>query len=160
MVFALAIGVLLLATALDNGDGEVATTDETSTTATSADASTTSAAPDSSSTTAASTTSTHPAAEVKVLVLNGRDVQGIAGANTEVLLSQGYNALAPGNAPTTETTTVYFADPTYQDDATAIASALGITNVADLAGVDLGVDTQGANVIVVLGTDGAGNVTA
>ena len=105
---------------------------------------------------------THPPAQVKVLVLNGRSIQGIAGANNEVLLTQNFNTLSPDNTPSpVEKTVVTYTDPAYATDAATIAGLLGIpveaVSQAD-TGTQLGVDTKGANVIVLLGADGVGSV--
>lgn len=162
VVLALAIGVLLLARALDGGEGtDVAVGADTDTTLVSE-----TTVPPATETTAPPVTAppvTHPPAQVRVLVLNGRAVQGIAGANNEVLLTQNFNALSPDNTPApVPATQVTFIDPAYAPDAASVAGILGIPPEAVVqtdTGTELGVDTKGANVIVVLGTDNVGTVT-
>jgi hypothetical protein len=163
VVFALAIGVLLLARALgDDGPTQVGAGDGTATTA-AADVATTVPPTETTAPPATAPPVTHPAAQVKVLVLNGRALQGIAGSNNEVLLTQNFNTLSPDNTPApVPRTTVTYVDPAYAPDAAAIAGVLGIPpeNVVQAdTGTELGLDTKGANVVVVLGTDNVGSVS-
>jgi hypothetical protein len=163
VVLALAIGVLLLARALDD-DGSTQV-EAGSGTATTAPADTATTVPPTETTAPPDTTPavTHPPAPVKVLVLNGRAIQGIAGANNEVLLTQNFNTLSPDNTPQpVPATQVTYVDPAYAPDAASIASLLGIPPEAVVqadTGTALGIDTKGANVIVVLGTDNVGSVS-
>jgi hypothetical protein len=164
IVFALAIGILLLARAIDGDDGTQveagargsAASDQAEPSAppTSSAPSTAAPAPETSAVPAA-----HEPAEVPVLVLNGREIQGVARANNDALLRLGYNGLAPANtSAAVATTAVYFTDPTFQGDALKVAEALSIPagNVAALGSVDLGQDLKAAKVVVVLGQDGLG----
>ena len=163
IVFALAIGILLLARAIDGGDTtqiEAGSSGAVSSSATSPSAPPTSSA--ASTAPAPATTAVPPAhepAQVPVLVLNGREIQGVARANNDALLRLGYNGLAPTNTSTAvATTNVYFNDPAFQGDALKIAEALSIPPelVVPLGTVDLGQDLKTAKVIVVLGQDGLG----
>src|SRR5690606_17084041 len=164
VVLALAIGVLLLARALDDGDETaVEAGSGAATTAPADDASTTAPPTETTAPPATAPPVTHPPAQVKVLVLNGRAVQGIAGANNDVLLTQNFNTLSPDNAPSpVAATMVTYVDPAYAPDAASVAAVLGIppehVAQADTA-TELGVDTKGANVVVVLGTDNVGSVS-
>jgi hypothetical protein len=160
IVFALALGILLLAKALDGGGGTTASS-ATSTTAAPVTSAPPASTPAGSEPAAPSTTlpPAHQPADVPVLVLNGREVQGVARANNDALLRLGYNGLPPGNtAQAVAATTVYFTDPAYQADALAVAQALTIPadKVAPLGSVNLGEDLKNAKVVVVLGQDGLG----
>jgi hypothetical protein len=163
IVFALAIGILLLARAIDGDNGT--RVDAGSGSSAGSDQAEPSAPPTSSapSTAAAPQTTavppSHEPAEVPVLVLNGREIQGVARANNDALLRLGYNGLAPANtAAAVATTNVYFTDPAFQGDALKVAEALQIPpeNVVPLGTVDLGQDLKAAKVVVVLGQDGLG----
>ena len=98
IVFALAIGILLLARALDD-DGSSVEAGASSKTTTSASREPRTTPPPSRRPRPRPrrrrSRRPTPAGQVPVLVLNGRAVQGAAGANKEALLAQGYNALAP-----------------------------------------------------------------
>ncbi len=161
VVLALAVGVLLLSRAIGGSDGQVDTGSGVTTT-TVADTATTVPPATTAPPVTAAPPPTHPPAQVKVLVLNGRSIQGIAGSNNEVLLTQNFNTLSPDNTPSpVEKTVVTYTDPAYATDAATIAGLLGIpaeaASQAD-TGTQLGVDTKGANVIVLLGADGVGSV--
>jgi hypothetical protein len=163
IVFALAIGILLLARAIDGDNGtQVDTGAGTSVVAGGAEPSAppTSSAPSTAASTpdTAAVPAAHEPAEVPILVLNGREVQGVARANNDELLRLGYNGLAPANTAAVATTSVYFTDPAFQGDALKVAEALQIPpeNVATLGTVDLGQDLKAAKVVVVLGQDGLG----
>ncbi|MDO5060049.1 MAG: LytR C-terminal domain-containing protein [Actinomycetaceae bacterium] len=91
------------------------------------------------------------AAEVKkdasVVVLNGTNVNGLAGGAVAKLQAAGFSNLRPDNAQgwQTEVSTVYF-QPGNESTAKAVGSALGISNVVESA------DSVGA-VTVVLKND-------
>ena len=161
VVLALALGVLLLSRAI-GGSGAAVDTGAGVTTTTVADTATTLPTETTAPPATAAPPPTHPPAQVKVLVLNGRSIQGIAGSNNEVLLTQNFNTLSPDNTPSpVEKTVVTYTDPAYATDATTIAGLLGIPPEAVAqadTGAQLGVDTKGANVIVLLGADGVGSV--
>ncbi|MCC6435190.1 MAG: LytR C-terminal domain-containing protein [Acidimicrobiales bacterium] len=160
VLFATAIGVLLLARAVDS-DGGTATTDGSETAQPSAkpedggqDVATTVSAPTS---TPATVAVAKPPAEVSVLVANGRQVPGAAKANADALAVAAYAVLQPTDFPSTATETKVYFTADYQADALAVATALAIqpSAVAELP-TDLPLDTKSANVVVVLGTDNQG----
>jgi len=96
-------------------------------------------------------------AEVKVLVLNGAQTQGIAARGTEALKAASYLTAAPKNATTQQPSTILWAEG-YELDAVAVAEVFGpdlntIVQPLDPANPPID-DTQGANVIVVIGPDG------
>ena len=100
----------------------------------------------------------HPPAEVRVLVANGTEVGGAAGAIREVLISdQGYNGLPPVNATTEEVpefSFVYYANG-YELDARNVGLIIGADSAnilpipADLPVADL----AEANILILLGSD-------
>ena len=100
----------------------------------------------------------HPPAEVRVLVANGTDVGGAAGAIREVLISdQGYNGLPPVVATTEEvpdSSFVYFANG-YELDARNIGLIINVdsANVLPMPAVLPVADLAEANVLVLLGSD-------
>lgn len=158
VLFAAAVGVLLLAKAVDSdSDGTAAGPDVTTTTT----------AGDPAASTVPETTPTTPVptippakspADVVVLVANGRSVPGAAKANADALAVQNYNLALPTDyTGGTEATKVYYL-PDYQADAVAVAQALTIDAAAATAlpPEGLPIDIGEAMVVVVLGTDGQG----
>jgi hypothetical protein len=99
-----------------------------------------------------------PAAEVRVLVLNGAGTQGIAAMGTEAVETAGYTTAFPKNADSLRPSAILYVDG-YQFDAEAVAAvfAAGLeTLVAPLDDTNRPIDDiQGAHVIVVVGNDGA-----
>lgn len=97
-----------------------------------------------------------PPAEVKVLVLNGAQTQGIAARGTEALQAASYLTAAPKNATTQRPSAIYYVDD-YQAEAGAVAAVFagGLdTLVQPLDPADPPIDDlQDAKVIVVIGTD-------
>jgi hypothetical protein len=159
IVFALAIGILLLARALDDGGSGVQAGSAGSTAEPATSTPTTPPTPAPTTPTTAPLPPAHDPAQVPVLVLNGRELQGVARANNEELLRLGYNGLPPGNTPApVATSNVYYTDPAYQADALNVAAALQIPpdRVVPLGDTDLGVDVKAAKVVVVLGQDDLG----
>ncbi len=164
VLFAAAIGVLLLARAVDPaseqtttenaaGDGVPAKTED--------------GGQDQPGNTTLPTAQTAPVtvppknepATVLVLVTNGSGTAGKAKVNTDELSINNYNVLTQTDHPTPETATkVYFA-PANQADAIAIAQLLKI-NVSAVTAMPAagfpGLDMAGAMVLVVLGADGQG----
>lgn len=157
---AVALGVVILAKAVDSDAGpKAAASPKTTTTAEAGGKDPATPATDAPTTTAPTPTipPAHPAGEVPVLVANGRGVQGAAAANRDALLAKGYNTLAPSDHPPTQATTVYFADVNWQADAVAIAQAINVTNTpVPFPANPLPIDIKSAKVVVVLGTDGQG----
>jgi hypothetical protein len=111
-----------------------------------------------SSTTVASTV---PAAQVKVLVLNGASFsQPLASAFTTKVKADGYATLAPNNATTTVASSViYVITAGYTPEANALAAKLGLTAKAVQTAVPAGsplpayAKTSGANLVLVVGPD-------
>lgn len=105
--------------------------------------------------TTSTTAAAHSPAEVRVQVLNSTGPSGSAGNATSRLSTAGFVALDATNADDrTATASAVFAQPGYEADAAAIATALGLTAAPQAmptpppppAGAD-------ANVVVVLGPD-------
>ncbi len=99
----------------------------------------------------------HPAAQVKVLVMNGTGgkIPMAAGLNATKLKAKGFNTLAPANAVARPTSAVYFAAG-YHADAVAVAAVLGIppdSAVPVPTPLPPSPDASKANVIVLLGQD-------
>lgn len=70
-------------------------------------------------------------AEVKVIALNATKTAGQAGKATKKLTTNGYNALAPGNATaavrnTNPSSVIYVVTPGYEGEAAAIATIFGL----------------------------------
>lgn len=98
-------------------------------------------------------------AEVKVLVLNGGQTQGIAARGTEHLQASGYQTAAPKNATNQRPDSIIFYTEGYQNEATAVAQLFGPGLEALVTPLDPAVppidDLQDANVVVVIGGDNA-----
>ena len=100
----------------------------------------------------------HPPSEVRVLVANGTDVGGAAGAIREVLISdQGYNGLPPVNATSEEVpefSFVYYANG-YELDARNVGLIINVdsTNVIPMPAALPVADLAEANILVLLGSD-------
>jgi hypothetical protein len=98
----------------------------------------------------------HPASQIRLVVANGTDYQGLAKlVSDQLVAANGYVGLDPKNSTNGQTvalTTVYYADG-YQLDASRIAEALGKERILPMpspAPVD---DLQDANILVELGAD-------
>ena len=101
----------------------------------------------------------HPAAEVKVLVLNGSGKSGVAKAGADALKPAGFTTLDPTNAKSTVVTSVVYAAAGFEADAIAVAGILALppTVVKPLTApppAEIG-DPADAAVVVVLGPDSA-----
>ncbi len=100
----------------------------------------------------------HPPAEVRVLVANGTEVGGAAGAIREVLISdQGYNGLPPVNATTEEVpefSFVYYANG-YELDARNVGLIIGAdsANILPIPAALPVTDLAEANILILLGSD-------
>lgn len=110
---------------------------------------------------AASTTSstvtptTHATSAVRVLVLNSTGPSGSASAATEALAAAGYVTLEAGNSDdqNVQVTAVY-AQPGFEADAAAIATALGITAAPQaMPSPPPAPAPADANVVLILGAD-------
>jgi hypothetical protein len=98
---------------------------------------------------------THTASSVKVLVVNGTSVSGVAGKLKTRLASGGWDLLAPTNTTSpAQASAVYYAAG-YQGDAQAVAAAAGLgAGALQAMTAQLPVaDSSGAQVIVVVGPD-------
>jgi len=112
---------------------------------------------------AATTPTTQPGrapADVTVLVANGTGIRGLGGTTAQALQALGYKTLTAVDATKAlDASSVQYAEG-YQNEARAIALTLGLpaTAVQPLNSPAVP-DTQGANVIVLLGADAARNTT-
>jgi hypothetical protein len=99
--------------------------------------------------------------DVSVLVANGADIRGLGSKTAETLQGLGYNTLTAVDATKAlDATQVQYAEG-YQAEARAIALTLGLASTAVVALNSPAVpDTQGANVIVLLGADAAATSTS
>lgn len=100
--------------------------------------------------------------EVNVLVANGTTVNGAANKVAGRLQPIGYKLLKPGNTATPSTTSVVQYVPGYQAEAQALATSLGISSSAVQAMPNPApiADLQGANVLVIIGNELAGQQPA
>jgi hypothetical protein len=121
--------------------------------AASTSATTTTSAPHSS------TTTTTPHANVKVLVANGTQEPNTAAHFSQILQQQGWNVQAPTNSTTPATTTTVYYAVYWPESAKQIATELGVpaTSVQPLTPSVPVANTSGAYVVVVIGSDLAGN---
>lgn len=118
-----------------------------------------------SSTTSASsrppavTTSTVAHASVTVVVANGTQEANAAGHFTQELQQQGWNVGTPTNATAAAATTAIYFGPSQQPAAAEIASEIGApaTAVQALSTTTPVANTTGTDVVVVIGSDLAGN---
>ncbi len=103
-----------------------------------------------------------PSATVKVLVANASQTNGIATYFSGKLAAAGWGTLTPVTATTAETTsTIYYATGR-QQDALAVAAALGLpsSSVKPIAGVVPVAGITQADIVVVAGNDLAAKVPA
>ena len=115
VAIAVVLGLALLAKGFPESGGKPSGSSDGETTTTAGDSTT-------SSTAAALP---HQPAEVKILVLNGSGLVGVAGQATDILNGKGYTTIPPANAPAKVPATVVYYTEGYQADAEAIAAALG-----------------------------------
>ena len=111
---------------------------------------------DSSSSSTTVTTPPRSPSAVKVLVANGSDVNGAAGAQTDALEALGYVTADPTNTDQkVQTTVVYYTDD-FQAEAEVLAEALGVdpaTAVQPLPTPAPVPDLQLSQIVVVVGPD-------
>lgn len=162
---AVVVGVLLMGRGLSDTNIEAVAAEKADTTLPEggADGDSTTTTPTTEPT---STTEAPPAepqlrdpSEVAALVLNAAEGKpGIAGRGTDVLKPLGYVTLKPENATVDGPTAILFAEG-FAAEAAAVAEAFGLdptTYVKPLDPANPPVDdTQAANVIVIIGVDGA-----
>lgn len=122
---------------------------------------TTTTVADGSAGTAPAATSTIPPArapgDVSVLVANGTDIRGLAGATATALRGIGYNTLSPTDTSQPVDATKVLFSAGYEAEARTVATSLQLPPTA-VEGVNPAspppiADTLGANVIVLLGGD-------
>ncbi len=173
IVAAVAVGLLLMFRGInDSGDDTAAesteapaeTGGEGQDPAGAGDTASTTVPTDDASTETTSTTVSAPPrdpSEVKVLVLNGTDADnrtaGVAGAGTDVLKPSNYVVLEPKDADVNGPSAVFYTEG-YLAEANAVAAVFGVDPVAVVQPLDPTaapiVDTQGANIVVRIGSDG------
>ncbi len=172
IVAAVAVGLLLMFrgindsgddTAAESTEAPVETGGEGEELVAAGDTSTTVPTEDTSAETTSTTVSAPPRdpSEVKVLVLNGTDddnrTAGVAGAGTDVLKPSNYVVLEPKDADVNGPSAVFYAEG-YLAEANAVAAVFGVDPVAVVQPLDPTaapiVDTQGANIVVRIGSDG------
>jgi hypothetical protein len=153
---ALVIGIVLLRTAPSESTTTVHSPSTTRTTARPAISGLTTPAP-------TTTAAPRSPSQVSVLVANGTNVNGAAGRIKSQLLQDGYNTVGTSNATTSSATTtaVYFV-PGYQAEAALLAGALGLQPSAAQAMPSPSpvTDTKGANIVVVVGSDLASQISS
>lgn len=92
--------------------------------------------------------------EITVIVLNGSGVTGAAGRQTEALGGAGYQTAVAANAPQPVTQTQVQHAEGYEAEAAVLAEELGVPGSVAPMSPDLGeIDLQGAQLVVMLGTD-------
>jgi hypothetical protein len=149
---AVLIGLVLLVKGFGQEDGLVSTdvADSNRSTTTTAGS-----APLDAAETTTTTLAAKPPSEVSVLVANGTGKSGLAGTNADKLKSAGYTTVETTNAPTTNTTAVYYVSGA-QADAQAVATALGFGgSTVQAMPTPPPVQLDSATVLVVVGTDRA-----
>lgn len=165
IVAAVIIGVLLMNRGLD-GDGAKPNTagaadapDDTAATGDTTPGQTadTVAGGDTTTTTAALPVPRDPS-EVSVLVLNGTEgIKGVAGRGTDVLKIKNYLTKDPKDALVNGPSVVLF-QAGYESEAIAVATAFGVDPALVVQPFDVATspiaDTQGANIVVRIGSDG------
>ena len=176
VVIGIVIGIIVLASTLEDADDEpeISTGGGTTTTTAAPDTAPTAiptqttaqvdpTIPPDALTTAAPPTipdpTTLPPGDVKVQVFNGTDTQGAAGSMTKTLDSSNYNTLSPQNAPEGgqyDTSRIYFTTSDYVANAGHVASLLGVTNPGVIQQLPnpSPIAHDGADIIVVIGNDG------
>lgn len=170
VVIGIVIGIIVLASTLEDADDEtpvVASGDTTTTVAETGATPTTTAQPTAQVTpeTPAATPTTIadpvrlPAEQVRAQVFNGTGTQGAAGRMTTTLAAANYVTLPPQNAPEGgqySTTIVYFSTPDYLVNAGHVASLIGVTNPGAIQQLPnpSPITHDRAHIIVVIGDDG------
>jgi hypothetical protein len=101
------------------------------------------------------TTTTPPRSRVRVQVANGTLTTGLAGSYTQMLITQGWDALPQVNASSRVTKTIIYFNPGFQWAAQQIARQIKVaaSAVTALNGQTPVPGASGDDVIVVLGPD-------
>ena len=101
------------------------------------------------------TTTTPPSSRVRVQVANGTLTTGLAGSYTQLLITQGWDALPQVNALSRATKTIVYFNPGYQWAAQQIAAQIKVSRsaVQPLNGQTPVPGASGDDVVVVLGPD-------
>ncbi|HMS87400.1 MAG TPA: LytR C-terminal domain-containing protein [Acidimicrobiales bacterium] len=170
LAVAVVVGLLLLLTtggdsgttqvAADGNGGSPTTIDISGIDDTEADGEVTTTTPDQTTTSSSTPTDgLRDPGEVKVLVLNGSGLGGVARSTSETIGEKGYvmqPATNSTNSPNQVETAVYFADG-YQAEAEAVAAVIGKAPdvVEAMPSTPPGAGADSANVVVVLGKDTA-----
>lgn len=96
-----------------------------------------------------------PPAQVKTLAANGTKTSGAANKVADTLRKAGYNVLAPTNATASATSSTVYYVPGFLSEAGAVASALGLapTTVMPIPTPSPVANSNGADVVVVVGPD-------
>ncbi|HSN01877.1 MAG TPA: LytR C-terminal domain-containing protein [Acidimicrobiales bacterium] len=103
----------------------------------------------------ATTTTTPPRSRVRVQVANGTLTTGLAGSYTQLLITQGWDALPQVNASSRVTKTIVYFNPGFQWAAQQIAAEIKVSTsaVTPLNGQTPVPGAAGDDVVVVLGPD-------
>ena len=103
----------------------------------------------------ATTTTTPTRSRVRVQVANGTLTTGLAGSYTQLLITQGWDALPQVNASSRVTKTIVYFNPGFQWAAQQIATQIKVTAsaVRSLNGQSPVSGASGDDVIVILGPD-------
>ena len=103
----------------------------------------------------ATTTTTPTRSRVRVQVANGTLTTGLAGSYTQLLITQGWDALPQVNASSRVTKTIVYFNPGYQWAAQQIATQIKVPSsaVKPLNGQTPVPGASGDDVVVVLGPD-------
>ncbi len=109
------------------------------------------------------TAPTRAPGDVTVLVANGTDIRGLAGATATALKGIGYNTLAPTDTTGPVDATKVLFSPGFEAEARQVATSLQlpptVVEAPSSANPPPIADTLGANVIVLLGADVSRNTT-
>jgi hypothetical protein len=107
-----------------------------------------------------------PPQDIKVLVANGTSTPGLAGKVASSIHAKGYDTLSPTNASTRPPSTVVYFEPSYGNEAAALAGKLSLPASAVQAMPAPppvpSLDANNTNILVVAGPDlaNAGSTTS
>jgi hypothetical protein len=119
-----------------------------------------------SSATTTTTMPLRPPQEIKVLVANGTATPGLASKVASTIHGKGYDTLSPTNASTRPPSTVIYFEPSYGNEAAALAGKLNLPASAVQAMPTPppvpNLDANNTNILVVAGPDqaNAGSTTS